>query len=272
VRDFESRFLACGKSRAFVRFLEAHSLVTQGYIFDTVEDINPDINEPVMEESTEDRSAGGQSGEIHHMISENLYGNEYGLFSAIWRCLTYDRYEFSEPSEAPAIFELYFGTLFDEEARLIMISSGPLVQWYLFNHIRNFKIYGRSVGNWSSVRVNGSTEIIAVMIERAVEFATRTSSPFKGPTPSFKSYLRALRATRYRRRMMVTSRGYVGIAHNQSQVGDSIVLLKGATIPMILRKCEGGWRLIGEAYVQDIMNGEFWNEQKEEDLQKFLIK
>jgi hypothetical protein len=72
--------------------------------------------------------------------------------------------------------------------------------------------------------------------------------------------------------MMETSKGYVGIARPQSQVGNSIVLIQGASVPIILRRCEGDYRVIGEAYVHGIMDGEFWEAQDEATMQEFHLK
>ncbi|PMD48906.1 hypothetical protein L207DRAFT_376933, partial [Hyaloscypha variabilis F] len=56
---------------------------------------------------------------------------------------------------------------------------------------------------------------------------------------------------------MVTSKGYVGWAHPLALPGDHIYILSGCTIPIVLRsRKEGGFVLVGDAYVQGIMEGE----------------
>ncbi|KAK8072887.1 HET-domain-containing protein [Apiospora saccharicola] len=58
-------------------------------------------------------------------------------------------------------------------------------------------------------------------------------------------------------RLMSTSIGYIGWAHERARVHDSIFILKGSTVPVILRpRQEGGYVLVGDAFVTGIMAGE----------------
>lgn len=61
-------------------------------------------------------------------------------------------------------------------------------------------------------------------------------------------------------------------ALKQASVGDSICLLEGCTVPVILRPCGGGYKLIGEAFVHGIMKGEFWKDQHKSSMQVFHLK
>ncbi|KAF2257359.1 hypothetical protein BU26DRAFT_446762 [Trematosphaeria pertusa] len=60
------------------------------------------------------------------------------------------------------------------------------------------------------------------------------------------------------RRLMVTIEGYVGMAPCRARLGDSVVVLFGCSIPLILRRVgvREAWQVIGEAYVHGFMNGE----------------
>ena len=59
------------------------------------------------------------------------------------------------------------------------------------------------------------------------------------------------------RRLFRTSGNYLGIGPQSLQKDDQVWVIAGSTVPMILRKSESGrWRLVGEAYVHGIMNGE----------------
>lgn len=73
-------------------------------------------------------------------------------------------------------------------------------------------------------------------------------------------------------RLMTTQNGYLGLSHPQSEPGDQICLLQGCRLPVILRSCDGGYRVVGETYVHGIMDGEFWNAQDESDMQEFRLK
>ena len=75
------------------------------------------------------------------------------------------------------------------------------------------------------------------------------------------------------RRMVRTSRGYCGLVPASVEERDQVVLLKGGTMPFILRRngeiggVSGGsatmeWKLIGEAYVHGVMKGELFDPTK----------
>ena len=59
------------------------------------------------------------------------------------------------------------------------------------------------------------------------------------------------------RRLFRTKKNYLGIAAESIEKGDAVWVLAGAAVPLVLRPVEdGGWKLVGEAYVHGIMNGE----------------
>jgi len=59
------------------------------------------------------------------------------------------------------------------------------------------------------------------------------------------------------RRLFRTKKNYLGIAAESLEKGDAVWILAGAAVPMVLRPAKGGeWKLVGEAYVHGIMNGE----------------
>jgi hypothetical protein len=59
------------------------------------------------------------------------------------------------------------------------------------------------------------------------------------------------------RRLFLTNRNYVGIAAQSLQKDDAVWVLAGSTVPLVLRRLpNGNWKLVGEAYVHSLMNGE----------------
>lgn len=59
------------------------------------------------------------------------------------------------------------------------------------------------------------------------------------------------------RRLFRTRDGYLGIAAQSLEVGDSVWIIAGARVPMVLRfVSENRWELVGEAYVHGLMDGE----------------
>ncbi|RYP92784.1 hypothetical protein DL770_001064 [Monosporascus sp. CRB-9-2] len=64
------------------------------------------------------------------------------------------------------------------------------------------------------------------------------------------------------RRCFVTPEGYLGLGPLEMQVGDVVVILKGASVPMVLRSDDSGpegqeqFKYVGEAYCYGSMDGE----------------
>jgi hypothetical protein len=73
------------------------------------------------------------------------------------------------------------------------------------------------------------------------------------------SYIAALEDTLHGWRFVVTKNGYIGVVPNMTKVGDVIAILKGGSVPFVLKRSEkrdGAFRLVGECYVHCLMNGE----------------
>ncbi|KAK7193701.1 HET-domain-containing protein [Paraphaeosphaeria sporulosa] len=59
------------------------------------------------------------------------------------------------------------------------------------------------------------------------------------------------------RRPFITSKGLLGLGPEDMRSGDVVVVVSGAEVPFILREApEGGYVLVGEAYVDGVMDGE----------------
>lgn len=61
------------------------------------------------------------------------------------------------------------------------------------------------------------------------------------------------------RRMCVTEKGYSGLVPLNTLPDDIVVVFPGAAVPFILRDVDIGdneFRMVGECYLHDIMNGE----------------
>jgi hypothetical protein len=58
------------------------------------------------------------------------------------------------------------------------------------------------------------------------------------------------------RQFGVTGLGMIGMLPNAAKVGDSVGFFAGCRIPFVLRKSEEGYRMVGDAYLHGVMNGE----------------
>jgi hypothetical protein len=67
------------------------------------------------------------------------------------------------------------------------------------------------------------------------------------------------------RRVVRTQRGFLCLASHATEVGDDIMICKGSSVPLIMRRCgkeEDEFRLVGDAYVHGIMGGEAFEGDK----------
>ncbi|KAM5353828.1 hypothetical protein ACJ41O_000478 [Fusarium nematophilum] len=73
------------------------------------------------------------------------------------------------------------------------------------------------------------------------------------------------------RRFFVTKKGYMGIAHPGARAGDAVALFSGGRVPFIVRGVSGNseareyYRIVGEAYVHGVMDGELLDLLSEKD-------
>ena len=66
------------------------------------------------------------------------------------------------------------------------------------------------------------------------------------------------------KRVMQTEKGFVGLAPRSAKLGDIVVIVPGASGPLIMRPGIGDLslhRIVGEAYVHGVMDGEFVSEE-----------
>jgi hypothetical protein len=81
-------------------------------------------------------------------------------------------------------------------------------------------------------------------------------------------------ATTYGRSFFTTPKGYFGLALQHVRPHDCICVLNGGFLPVILRRLpskQNHWTFISDAYVHDIMDGEYLKTAKLEELEEFWI-
>ncbi|KAI4164281.1 MAG: hypothetical protein LQ342_002246 [Letrouitia transgressa] len=86
-----------------------------------------------------------------------------------------------------------------------------------------------------------------------------------------QSYYNMMGRLRFRR-PFISTKGFVGLGPGCTQAGDTIAIILGAKFPYILRRVGGRdqrYTLVGEAYVQGIMYGEFM--QSGVEIEEFII-
>ena len=60
----------------------------------------------------------------------------------------------------------------------------------------------------------------------------------------------------FNRRVLITNNGHIGVGPKLTRAGDVVVILHGGNTPYVLRPFGKAYRLVGECYVADVMQGE----------------
>jgi hypothetical protein len=70
------------------------------------------------------------------------------------------------------------------------------------------------------------------------------------------------------KRIIISERKLAGLAPKLAEVGDKIAVLLGCDFPVVIREVDGRSELIGELYVDSIMNGEAMDNLKSGKYEK----
>lgn len=81
---------------------------------------------------------------------------------------------------------------------------------------------------------------------------------------SFVLFVEIARVVCGRRKLFLTPHGHLGLGPETMSKGDAVCVLGGATMPHILRKQEGFFELVGDCFIDNLMDGEAVIAMKEE--------
>jgi hypothetical protein len=78
----------------------------------------------------------------------------------------------------------------------------------------------------------------------------------------------------YGRRFAITDTGYIGLVPSRCEVADYVCILLGCSLPIVLRKQEDFYELIGECYFHGVTDGELMEQEKNSGInfQEFSIR
>ncbi|KAK7183477.1 hypothetical protein DPSP01_008515 [Paraphaeosphaeria sporulosa] len=112
----------------------------------------------------------------------------------------------------------------------------------------------------ASVVLEPTQEIIRVLDVLPQRAALGDFNIASLPSASYtKGWLKAnrnqLTKTFYGRRVFRSAGGRLGLASSQARLGDNIVALEGGTVPLVVRRKENAYSLVGECFLADFMDG-----------------
>ena len=86
-------------------------------------------------------------------------------------------------------------------------------------------------------------------------------------------FFRRVQAVIWNRCLMRTRGGHLGIVRKDVRPGDSICIIHGCSVPVILREHQDhyGCKVLGECYVHSMMDGEAIVYQRDNDIKTTWI-
>ncbi|CAL5870734.1 uncharacterized protein PFLUO_LOCUS4974 [Penicillium psychrofluorescens] len=183
-----------------------------------------------------------QSGSSHA-----AYGDESATFDALWRTLVANK---GFGVREVALITGSILAAITESNEISQARSGHRFKNY-YENVKNFKVASKTVDEWMSWArkyLPSPPFTVTEQIEAETSFVEVC----------------------YFRRLLTTSRGYIGIAPCEMEPGDQVCIVKGSTLSLILRRVARGgaensdhndysssdWSLVGAAYVHGIMDSE----------------
>lgn len=188
------------------------------------------------------------------------YGGKKGRLEAFWRTHIGD---YPGEGAAPSADRIYVDLWFDEEGWVSSIGEIEPLDSFSLGGTEGTTYAARVLyEQWR--KINGKGRFFNKLREVWDVWAV---------SRHYVPYLQRLYDTCAHRALFVTSKGYIGLAPWNAQVGDKICLLSGGKTPFLLRESaeSGQYDFAGECYVYGIMGGEGWVEDKEMDLETFQI-
>lgn len=134
----------------------------------------------------------------------------------------------------------------------------------------------RSIASYSRGELVRSHELPArdVHVQPSTDYSPHQSASINTAKEVQLSFMETLRSKMDGMdRIFVTRGGHIGRCKHFARLGDFICLLEGCVLPMILRKVDTHYELIGDAYADGIMQGEAMTllESGERMLQAFEL-
>ncbi|KAK0122349.1 hypothetical protein ONS95_010590 [Cadophora gregata] len=258
--DF-TKYEACGRSRVTVQISrDQRTLTCYGYHFDIIRGLSLFDSRVGFVEAAPHSLSTLTSFENQLWRQQNVYGSELELLKAIWLSSIHNPVIDGTGMTTSSSVQSFQNLFSDKVQKPAWVES----TWMdIIKEAGEFKLYGRKLNDWfAASRDLSCLETMNIL----------KSTEYIDPADRENSFWDSIQIGRFGRRMMETAMGYVGTAHAQAHVGDSVVLLQGASVPIILRPCDGGYRVIGEAYVYGIMQGEFCKTQHESEMKAFHLK
>ncbi|MCJ1238485.1 hypothetical protein MMC14_006474 [Varicellaria rhodocarpa] len=236
-------FEACGTSGAVVHFKDQGRLLCKGFKVDFVDGIGC--------------TCWNLDSSYHDIVqpsqTHNPYDGVQAVETALWRTLTANRDGWGEV--APDWFSNLIKIPWKLPSELHDLAA--TMDYHLFDKFRTCKrtlrIFGRELQSYFPT--GPIANHLDIPRSKLLEAVTR------------------LHCLLWKRRLLITGKGYIGLAPRTAQQGDIICILLGCSTPVALRHHADYYKLIGECYIHGLMEGEAmkWLNTKDYGLADFSL-
>jgi hypothetical protein len=292
-RTIRQSFLASGTTKPSASFSshDFYALTLAGKLVDTVIHVTETfVNSRRFEKARHVPERADDLREIHRLVLQKIYWKiepdcqSLESFYEIWReklsqvYQELDEIEEGTDSEAVERGRNKATEITELEKQLILEASSPKHR-KLHDTVLRTVLMNREIQEspplakpWESVpeyfRIAYAHTILG--FKNTELHAARLS--MRWPCKPCLSFFTTLQHTLNNRRFFTTSRGLTGLGSCRTEPGDRVILFSGAEMPFIVR----GETLLGEAYVDGIMNGEwFTNDGKFDhtpEMEEFTLR
>lgn len=243
-------------------------LLAKGFIFDSIKNLSHTAEEATF--------VAVQENELHLSPMPNPHGSDYELAEAISRSWT--RHTKSDLLQRRDVLALTLIFDFWMKHPKLEMFDGPVKSWLLS---MNSFVLGDTTLRELATRALPTPQELSTDAYTSSSFHPNTGfswGPFRVSRTQASDIvdrrvgnldllLQAVEDTlKDGMRFMVTADGFVGWAHPRAEKHDKICILRGCSVPVIIRAREGGgYYVVGDAYVEGIMKGEAMIGLQEDD-------
>ena len=244
-----------------VKFCSEITIECEGVLFDEIDGTSGD-----PWGKNEDQRLARQS-----KSKDCRYTTQETAFTALWRTVVANTNRWDEPSQAPQEFRFLFGQRCRECDVLLSKSGTPTPESsdrVNVSHTDFVVMHRKDASNfekrWQAMRM---LKLGGLILQRLVQDSlaqlAATSSESTAQMlegihlhPLWSAFEHSMGQVYYHRRLFTTMKGYLGVGPQLLRSGDNICILLGCNVPVILRPAGQGYSVIGECYVDGIMDGE----------------
>lgn len=209
-------------------------------------------------------SEGNQSAQKHGILESDLlshhapYGDRVDI--AVVRTLSALHHTLGFPPEDQQLVQLFLQLCnFSGHSKG---ADDQISLWYQAH--KDLQIGGKSLHECFTLREGSSRE---------GQDDRESGKPYLDYIRSFRQ---AFTQTTTGRKLFRTRRGYVGLGRESITESDLVCILPGCSVPMILRRENWYYKLVGDSYVHGMMFGEVLDNMTDEErlvkLESFLLK